>query len=63
MPPPQAETLSPIVDFPTPDPLPQEFLQLPLPVALAGAQDSARRKKSKTARIDGFKVHWARLSV
>ena len=37
--------------------LPLEFSQLPVPVA----QTSSRRRKTKTARFAGIKVHWMRF--
>lgn len=40
---------------------PHEFLQLPVPVALAGPPGSSRRRKTKTARFAGIKVHCTRF--
>lgn len=39
----------------------RELSQLPVPVVLAAPLASLRRKKMKTARFAGLKVHWARL--
>ncbi|KAF9224071.1 hypothetical protein BS17DRAFT_795625 [Gyrodon lividus] len=62
MAPPQAEVeTGDLPELSPPNSLPQELLQLPLPVALASTADSTRRKKRKEARFDGFKVHWARF--
>ena len=41
--------------------VPQEFLQLPVPVVLAGPAGSSRRRKTKTARFAGIKVHCTRF--
>ncbi|KAH7922614.1 Tco5, signal transduction HAMP domain histidine kinase [Leucogyrophana mollusca] len=49
------------VDLPTPLALPPEFLGLPAPATQTAPSSSGRRKKRKTARIDGLRVHWARF--
>ncbi|KAH0836785.1 Tco5, signal transduction HAMP domain histidine kinase [Lanmaoa asiatica] len=49
------------LDVPSVCSIPQEFLQLPVPVALAGPPPSSRHRRRKTARFAGLKVHWARF--
>ncbi|KIJ65498.1 hypothetical protein HYDPIDRAFT_110594 [Hydnomerulius pinastri MD-312] len=58
--PPQAE-MGDVPDLLSAHSLPQQLLELPVPVALAGTAGSGRRKKRKTARINGLKVHWAQF--
>ncbi|KAG8221064.1 hypothetical protein J3R82DRAFT_2578 [Butyriboletus roseoflavus] len=52
-----------LLDVPSVTSLPRDFLQLPVPVALAGPPASSRRRKIKTARFAGLKVHWARFTT
>lgn len=53
--------MSGLLDVPSATTLPRELHQLPVPVALAGPPASSRRRKIKTARFAGLKVHWARF--
>ncbi|KAG9313135.1 Tco5, signal transduction HAMP domain histidine kinase [Chiua virens] len=39
--------------------LPHDFFHLPVPAPLAGPTASARRKKKRSTRFAGLKVHWA----
>ncbi|KAH7890900.1 Tco5, signal transduction HAMP domain histidine kinase [Phlebopus sp. FC_14] len=50
-----------MADLPSVHSLPQDLLELPGPVTLAGTASPGRRKKRKTARINYLKLLWARF--